>query len=118
MADLREVLTALSRAKGINTAVVTSRDGFVIDGATRGGSLDTDAVGAVISTGIGSSEVMGNEMGVGRMSQTMIEYEHGIIMISFVGDDAMLAVVADLDAPLGGIRFQVKKFMPYILKAL
>jgi len=118
VANLREVLTALSRAKGINTAVVASRDGFVIDGATRGGALDTDAVGAVISTGIGSSEVMGREMGVGRMAQTMIEYEGGIIMISFVGDDAMLAVVADLEAQLGGIRFQVKKFMPYILEAL
>lgn len=118
MSNLREVLTALSRAQGINTAVVASRDGFVIDGASRKGSLDADAVGAVISTGIGSSEVMGREMGVGRMAQTMVEYEGGIIMISFVGDDAMLAVVADLDAHLGGIRFQVKKYMPYILKAL
>lgn len=118
MADLREVLTALSRAKGINTAVVTSRDGFVIDGATRGGSLDADAVGAVISTGIGSSEVMGNELGVGGMAQSMIEYDKGIIMITFIGSEAILAVVADLKCNLGNVRYQVKKHLPNIERLL
>ncbi len=118
MATLKEVLYALTRAEGINTAVLASRDGFVIEGMSNGGALDTDAVGAVISTGIGSSEVMGRELGVGGMNQSMIEYDRGIIMISFLGNEAILAVVADLNANLGGIRYQVKKYMPYIEQAL
>jgi uncharacterized protein len=118
MSRLNELLGELTRAEGINTAVITSRDGFVIEGVTSGGALDTDAVGAVISTGIGSSEVMGRELGVGDMSQSMIEYGEGIIMISFLGADAILAVVADLTANLGNVRYQVKKQLPGIEEAL
>ncbi|MHB1343637.1 MAG: roadblock/LC7 domain-containing protein [Thermoleophilia bacterium] len=118
MASLKDVLLALTKVEGINTAVIASRDGFVIDGVTGADSLDTDAVGAVISTGIGSSEVMGRELGVGDMSQSMIEYGKGIVMISFLGADAILAVVADLQANLGNIRYQVKKHLPYIEQAL
>ena len=118
MSDLKDLLAELTRAEGINTAVVTSRDGFVIEGVTQGGALDTDAVGAVISTGIGSSEVMGRELGVGDMNQSMIEYSSGIIMISFLGVEAILAVVADLKANLGNVRYQVKKQLPGIEQAL
>jgi uncharacterized protein len=118
MASLKELLKDMVQVEGITTAVVVGRDGFVIEGITTAGTMDIEAVGAVVSTGIGSSEVMGRELNVGRMTQGLVEYENGIITISFLGKDAILAVVAGLNANLGNVRYQVKKRTPEIQAAL
>ncbi len=118
MANLKELLKEMVTVEGVTTAVVVGRDGFVIEGTTSAGTMDIEAVGAVVSTGIGSSEVMGRELNVGRMTQGLVEYENGIITISFLGKDAILAVVADLNANLGNVRYQVKKRTPEIQAAL
>ncbi|MBC8180565.1 roadblock/LC7 domain-containing protein [candidate division KSB1 bacterium] len=118
MSKLKKQLEELAKVEGINSAIVVGRDGFVIDGVANGAAMDTEAVGAVVSTGIGSSEVMGRELNVGDMTQAMLEYDGGIIVTSFLGMDAILAVVADLKANLGMVRYQVKKRIPDILKAL
>lgn len=118
MASLRDLLKDLITVEGIVSAVVAGRDGFVIDGVTRAGGLDIEAVGAVISTGIGSSEVMGRELNVGTMTQGMLEYTGGIIVTALLGADAILAVVADLHANLGNVRYQLKKRAPSIEQSL
>jgi len=118
MADLKSELGDLVKAEGINTVVVVGRDGFVIEGVTNGAGLDVEAVGAVISTGIGSAEAMGRNLNVGAMSQGMVEYKDGVIVMSFLGSDAILAVVADLNANLGNVRYQVKKKSPEIQAAI
>jgi hypothetical protein len=118
MATLRDLLDDLVRIEGINTAVLVGRDGFVIDGVQSGGRLDVEDIGAVISTGIGSSEIMGNELAVGTLHQTMVEFEKGIVLVNLVGDNAILAVVADLKTPLGNVRYQVKKRLPDITDKL
>ncbi len=118
MSQVKDLLSDLAKVEGITTSVVVSRDGFVIEGASTNGSMDTEAIGAVISSGIGSSEVMGRELNVGEMSQMMTEYKNGIIVVSFLGEDALLATVADLNANLGNVRYQVKKRAPAIEQAL
>jgi predicted regulator of Ras-like GTPase activity (Roadblock/LC7/MglB family) len=114
MAKSKELLEDLVKVDGINAAVIVARDGFVIDGVSNRGSLDTDTVGAVISAGTGSSEVMGRELNVGAMTQGMIEFTGGLIIMSLVGLDAILAVVADPKANLGYVRLQIKKRIPEI----
>ena len=94
MADLRELLEELVTVQGIGTAVVVGRDGFVIEGVSPGGQIDTDAVGAVISTGIGSSEVMGRELEVGDMTQAMFEYNEGMIVLALLGYESLEALVS------------------------
>ena len=115
---LKQTLTELTKVEGITTAVVVGRDGFVIDGASARGSLDAEAIGAVISTGIGSAEVMGGELKLGEMSQSMFEYNGGIIVMSLASSEAILAVVADVKANLGMVRLQVKKRLPEIAKGM
>lgn len=112
MASLKELLHDLTKVEGIATAVVVGRDGFVIEGATSESSFDIEAVGAVISAGIGASERMGKELNVGTMTQGMVEYGDGVLVMGFLGRDAILAVVADLRANLGNIRYQIKKRTP------
>jgi predicted regulator of Ras-like GTPase activity (Roadblock/LC7/MglB family) len=115
---LKQELSDLVQVEGVGTAVVVGRDGFVIEGVSNGGQLDTDAVGAVVSTGIGAAAAMGRELDVGDMDQAMVEYKNGVIVMSYLGRDALLAIVADLQANLGNIRYQLKKRMPAIERAL
>lgn len=118
MANSNELLKELVDIDGVNTAVIVGRDGFVIDGVSNGGKIDADTVGAVISAGTGSSEVMGRELLVGSLTQGMMEYSNGLIIMSLVGNEAILAVVANPKANLGYVRFQIKKRLPAIEKAL
>jgi predicted regulator of Ras-like GTPase activity (Roadblock/LC7/MglB family) len=118
MPSIKSLLSELVKVEGINAAVVVGRDGFVIEGMTGGGRLDIEAVGAVISTGIGSSEVMGQSLKVGEMTQAMIEYKDGVIVMGLLGKNAILAIVADSKANLGNVRYQLKQRSPEIERAL
>lgn len=109
MAILKDLLADLAKVEGVNAAVVVGRDGFVIEGVSDTSSMDIEAVGAVISTGIGSAEMMGRELKVGAMTQALVEYKNGILVTSLLGRDAVLAVAADVTANLGNVRYQIKK---------
>ncbi len=108
MANTKNILMALTAVDGIGTAVCVGRDGFVIDAAASPGA-DVDAIGAMVSTGLGSAESVGKELGVGNLTQAMMEYKNGVIVMTAIGRDAILAVVAEENASLGNVRMQVKK---------
>lgn len=103
-----EILAELVQAQGINAAVCVGRDGFVID-SVAGAETDVDAIGAMVSTGLGSAESVGKELGVGALTLSMLEYTDGVIVMTAIGEDAILAVVASIDSSLGNVRFQVRK---------
>jgi len=117
MEELHKILEELVEVRGINVAVCVGRDGFVID-ASSTSSSDTEAIGAMVSTGMGSAESVGRELGLDEMDQAMMEYKNGIVMMTALGADALLAVVAAKDANLGGVRLQVRRKAPKLEAAL
>jgi predicted regulator of Ras-like GTPase activity (Roadblock/LC7/MglB family) len=117
MATLKALLGDLVKVEGIRSAVLIGRDGFVIEGISHA-NVDMDPVGAVISTSLGASEVMGTELKVGEPVHAMLEYTSGIIFVSYLGSQAVLAIVADVKANLGHIRFLLRRRMPEIERAL
>lgn len=117
MEELHKILEELVEARGIDVAVCVGRDGFVIDAASTGTS-DTEAIGAMVSTGMGSAESVGRELGLAEMDQAMMEYKGGIVMMTALGTDALLVIVAAKDANLGGIRLQVRRSVPKLKSAL
>jgi predicted regulator of Ras-like GTPase activity (Roadblock/LC7/MglB family) len=117
MTSLKEQLEDFLKVEGVITVVVVGRDGFIIDAASKG-NLNIDDVGAVVSTGMGSSESMGIDLRVGNMNQGMLEYENGIIFMRAISEDAILIIVSTPQVNLGMIRFQMKKRMGDIAAAL
>jgi len=117
MEELHKILEGLVEVSGIDVAVCVGRDGFVIDAASTG-TADTEAIGAMVSTGMGSAESVGRELGLEEMDQAMMEYKSGIVMMTALGSDALLVVVASKDANLGGIRLQVRRSAPKLVEAL
>jgi hypothetical protein len=115
---LKQILGEFLSVEGVTTAVVVGRDGFVIESATSSGKMDIDALGAMASTGIGTSEAMGKELGKGELTQMLVELDKGPIIISPLSKDELIAIVADSTANLGRIRYEVKKNKERLVAAL
>lgn len=114
---LKQLLGEFLKLEGVSAAVVVGRDGFVIESAVSG-KIDIDALGAMASTGLGTAETMGAQLGKGSLRQTLIELEKGPILLSPLSADELIAIVADDVANIGRIRYELKKNKDRITAAL
>lgn len=109
MANLKQLLTELASLDGVSAAVVVSRDGFVIESASSKQGIDHDALGAVVSSTVGATESLGKGLGLGDLTNVMTEYSSGIVVVNALGEVGALAIVADVKANVGNIRYNAKK---------
>ncbi|MDI9632462.1 MAG: roadblock/LC7 domain-containing protein [Methanolinea sp.] len=114
---LKQILNEFLKIDGVSAAVVVGRDGFVIESATTG-KMDIDALGAMASTGLGTSEAMGKELGKGELRQMIVELEQGPILMSLLSPEEMIAIVASNEANVGRIRYELKKNKERLVAAL
>ncbi|MBN1348047.1 roadblock/LC7 domain-containing protein [candidate division KSB1 bacterium] len=105
--DPRRILNLLLQLPGVSSVAIVGRDGFVID-SVSGDEVDLDALGAVISTGFSSKEVMGTELNLGFLTHAIMEYDVGKILTASCGEH-ILAVVTEPGAIIGHIRHNIKK---------
>ena len=108
MTDIKKILAEFINIDGVHTACLVGRDGFLLDNIARSG-IDAEMIGAIASSGFGSAESMGNQLGQGDLNLTMLEYTDGPVMFAPVGNEAFLVIVADKDTNLGWIRLTIKK---------
>jgi predicted regulator of Ras-like GTPase activity (Roadblock/LC7/MglB family)/DNA-binding response OmpR family regulator len=113
MSSLKDLLSEFANIPGVNTACLVGRDGFLLDSIAMSG-IDTEMIGAIASSGFGASESMGRQLGKGKLSLSMIEFANGPVMLSPVGEEAFLVIVADKEANLGMIRLKIKKYASQI----
>ncbi len=116
-AMLKRILGDLVKVEGVSAAAVVGRDGFVIEHVANI-QMDVDALGAMASTSVGTSEAMGIELNKGTFEQVLIEMEKGPVMLSLVSASEILAVVAEPGSNVGRIRYEVKKNKDRIAAAL
>lgn len=116
MTEIQAILAEFTSIEGVHTACLVGRDGFLLDSIARKG-IDAEMIGAIASSGFGSAESMGTQLGQGELRMTMLEYENGPVMFSPVGDDAFLVIVADQETNLGWIRISIKKNSKKIAEA-
>lgn len=114
---IKPLLEEFLRIDGVSAAVVAGRDGFVIESAVQG-KADIEALGAMASTGLGTSEAMGNSLGKGELYQMLVEMENGPIILASLTDNELIAIVADTTANIGRIRYDLKKNKDRLAKSL
>lgn len=112
----KKILSTLLSLHGVKAATIVGRDGFVIDSQLNT-DVDLDALGAIVSTGFGASEVMANEIELGKIHQTMVECAAGKILIADCGE-TILAVITDTNALIGSVRHQILKVINELAKSL
>lgn len=116
MTSIQQILAEFTNIEGVHTACLVGRDGFLLDSLARTG-IDAEMIGAIASSGFGSAESMGNQLGQGDLNMTMFEYGNGPVMFAPVGSEAFLVIVADKDTNLGWIRIAIKKNAKKIAEA-
>jgi uncharacterized protein len=118
MSQLKDVLNLFLKVEGIRVALVVDWDGFVIDGVSQDGGAGMEAIGAVISTSLGSTQVIGRELQVGDVNLAMLEFDKGTVLIRVLGQSGLLALLVDPTANLGLPRHQIRKLAPELELAL
>jgi CheY-like chemotaxis protein len=116
--SLKERLQGLAGTPGVRFAVLTDREGFLIETA---GDLAPDAdevAGALASCLAEASDGIGRELGQGQLVGTILEYESGILLLHGVGRSALLAVLVGDQSALGKVRYYVRKTVPELVRAL
>ncbi|MDD1673579.1 MAG: roadblock/LC7 domain-containing protein [Methanomicrobiales archaeon] len=114
---LKQILSEFLRFDGVSAAIVVGRDGFVIESAISG-KVDIEALGAMTSSIVKTSEAIGVELGKGQLTQTLVELENGPIILSPLSEDELIAIVADHGANIGRVRYELKKNRERIIAAL
>jgi predicted regulator of Ras-like GTPase activity (Roadblock/LC7/MglB family) len=117
MSNLNETLKGMAQMEGIKAVCLVGRDGFLIDSISTTG-MDAETVGAIASSGFGSSERMGREIGQGGIEMVMFEYEGGPVMLSPIGEEAFLVVIAEKSVNLGLIRVKIRKHSGELVTAV
>jgi len=108
MTEIQKILNEFTNIEGVHTACLVGRDGFLLDSLARPG-IDAEMIGAIASSGFGSAESMGSQLGQGDLQMTMFEFTNGPVIFAPVGEDAFLVIVADQETNLGWIRISLKK---------
>ena len=110
-----DTLKELNNTDGVHESLVVGRDGFVIEHI---GDMDSEGVGAIVSTAIGAVEAMGRDADQGGLFEFMAEFKEGVMIVAPVGRDAVLGIVASQSANLGRVRHEVKKHLDELTREL
>jgi predicted regulator of Ras-like GTPase activity (Roadblock/LC7/MglB family) len=118
--NLKDLLQQVLEIRGVSSAAVVSEEGLVIEGASND-DTDIGFVGSIIASGLASSRVLASLLGEGEMSQAMIEYENGpVLLMPLTNSSQSYIMVTTLDslASLGRARFKLRKLLPEVAQAV
>jgi uncharacterized protein len=118
MVDLKQTLSRFLSIPGVWQAILVGRDGLMIEGLTRDGKDDMEAVGAIMTTGLSTAEALGQEISRGSVIGVLMEYENGLVSVDPLGDFALLITLSDNASNIARVRHLIKTSRNEILDAL
>lgn len=92
----------------IQASAVVSVDGLIIASALPG-SVEEDRVSAMSAAMLSLGERISVELRRGDLDQVYIRGDNGYVMLTSVGQDAVLTVMASVNAKLGLIFLDIKR---------
>jgi predicted regulator of Ras-like GTPase activity (Roadblock/LC7/MglB family) len=91
----------------IQAAALVSLDGFTMASALPEG-MEPDRVGAMSAAILGLGERAAAELGRGHLSQVFIQGDSGYVLLMSAGDRAVLTAMADMNAKLGLVLYDMR----------
>lgn len=115
---LAESLNALmEESQDIQAAALVSMDGFTMASALPPG-MQEDRVGAMSAAILGLGERAAAELGRGSLTQVFIEGDGGYVVLIAAGDRAVLTALADIEAKLGLVLYDMRQTAEEITEIL
>ncbi len=115
---LNEILSRLEKnVPHVEATAVVSTDGLVI--ASRlPKDVEEDRIGAMAAAILTISKRSGKELERGDMERVLIDGTGGYLMISSIGDDAVLVALVEKNVRLGMLFYEIKKSLPKLVEIL
>lgn len=105
--QLVERLQDLQRSSGdVEAAAIVSVDGLSMASLMPPG-IEEDRVSAMSAAMISLGERISGELGRGSLEQVYVKGEHGYVILTAVGEEAVLTVMARKEAKLGLIFLDI-----------
>jgi predicted regulator of Ras-like GTPase activity (Roadblock/LC7/MglB family) len=108
MNKYEEVLQNLIKGSGLEGAVLVSADGLPISAVLKPG-IEEDRVAAISAAILSLGERVSEELQKGILEQITIKGEEGYIVLTGIGQDAVLTVLASNEAKLGLLLMEIRK---------
>lgn len=107
--QLVERLRDLQASSGdVEAAAIVSVDGLSM-ASSLPGHIEEDRVSAMSAAMLSLGERISTELGRGMLEQVMVKGENGYVILTAVGDEAVLTVLARKEAKLGLIFLDVTR---------
>lgn len=97
----------MDESPDVQAAALVSIDGFTMASALPEG-MQEDRVGAMSAAILGLGERAAAELGRGQLTQVFIEGAGGYVMLIAAGSRAVLTCLADMDAKLGLVLYDMR----------
>ena len=92
----------------VEAAAIVSVDGLSM-ASSLPGNIEEDRVSAMSAAMLSLGERIATELGRGTLEQVYVKGEHGFVILSAVGDEAVLTVLAREQAKLGMIFLDMSR---------
>jgi predicted regulator of Ras-like GTPase activity (Roadblock/LC7/MglB family) len=97
----------VERVPGVVHTVAVSSDGLLLAFSQELDRAAADQLSA-LSSGLSSlAQGTADHFGGGRVSQTIVEMEHGFLFVTSISDGSLLAVLAELDCNIDLIGYEM-----------
>ncbi|MFC8454949.1 roadblock/LC7 domain-containing protein [Kitasatospora sp. NPDC057223] len=101
----------VSRVVQVRFAVMLSGDGLAIGTSAGLGREDGEHLAAVASGFHSLAKGAGRHFDGGEVRQTMVELEHGFLLVAAAGEGTCLAVFSTADADLGLVAYEMARLV-------
>jgi predicted regulator of Ras-like GTPase activity (Roadblock/LC7/MglB family) len=95
------------RISSVEHAMVLSTDGLVTANSQSLERADAEHLAAVASGLQSLARGSGTHFGAGRVRQTMIEFEEGLLFVTSAGEGSCLCVLTGADADVGAVAYEM-----------
>jgi predicted regulator of Ras-like GTPase activity (Roadblock/LC7/MglB family) len=97
----------VDRVASIRKAIVLSGDGLPTGTSTDLSREDSEHLAAVASGFHSLAKGVGRHFEVGSVRQTVVELDEAFLFVTAAGDGSCLAVLADADADMGQVAYEM-----------
>jgi len=99
----------------IEAAAVVSMDGLIMASSLPAG-IEEDRVSAMSAAMISLGERIAGELGRGYLNQIYIKGESGYVILMYVGEEAVLTVLARREAKLGLVFLDMRRCVEQLVR--
>ncbi|MTD56942.1 roadblock/LC7 domain-containing protein [Amycolatopsis pithecellobii] len=97
----------VKRLAGAEKAIVLSADGLLMGRSASVDRDDAEHLAAMASAFRSLSRGVSSQFDKGLVHQTVVELEHGYLVVTEAGDGACLALLASIEADLGMVAYEM-----------